>query len=94
MMRAVKKSKLPLDGHFLYCYPTCGACIAVRLSAWWAGIQLPTRNVLLSSEYAAELLAGGGKTQVPCLRIDAADGGVQWIYESSDIIGYLTGLSK
>ncbi len=89
MLSIVKKSKVPLDGHHLYCYPTCGACTAVRLSAWWMGIKLPTRNVLMSSEYAAELVAGGGKTQVPCLRIEGADGGVRWMYESSDIIDYL-----
>jgi len=89
MLSILKKPKVRLEGHHLYCFPTCGACIAVRLSAWWMGIQLPTRNVLTSSEHAAELAAGGGKTQVPCLRIEDADGSVRWMYESSDIIDYL-----
>ena len=38
---------------------------------------------------AMDLLNGGGKTQVPCLRIDNPDGETQWMYESDDIINYL-----
>jgi len=37
----------------------------------------------------AELVTGGGKSQVPCLRIDNGSGNVQWMYESDDIIRYL-----
>jgi glutathione S-transferase len=37
----------------------------------------------------AELIAGGGKGQVPCLRIETDDGNVRWLYESADIIAYL-----
>lgn len=39
-------------------------------------------------QFAAELMRGGGKTQVPCLRIES-DGKDQWMYESDDIIAYL-----
>lgn len=41
------------------------------------------------SEHAQALMQGGGKTQVPCLRIEQADGNVEWMYESNDIIEYL-----
>ena len=34
------------------------------------------------------LLEGGGKSQVPCLRIEANNDSV-WLYESEDIISYL-----
>ena len=34
-------------------------------------------------------MVGGGKRQVPCLRIEATPGEVQWLYESMDIIAYL-----
>ena len=40
-------------------------------------------------ENAQALIQGGGKTQVPCLRIEQADGSVEWMYESNDIIRYL-----
>lgn len=43
-------------------------------------------------EFAAELMQGGGKTQVPCLRIENADGEVEWMYESDVIIDYLSSL--
>lgn len=39
-------------------------------------------------QHAAELMRGGGKTQVPCLRIESDDKD-QWLYESDDIIAYL-----
>jgi glutathione S-transferase len=39
---------------------------------------------------ATALMQGGGKTQVPCLRIEQADGSVKWMYESDDIIRYLS----
>jgi len=38
----------------------------------------------------AALIAGGGKGQVPCLRIDDGSGNVQWMYESDDIIRYFS----
>ncbi|MFT6407320.1 MAG: glutathione S-transferase [Arenicella sp.] len=41
-------------------------------------------------EHAQALMQGGGKTQVPCLRIEQADGGVEWMYESDDIVRYLS----
>ena len=39
--------------------------------------------------HAQALMQGGGKTQVPCLRIEQSDGSVEWMYESNDIIEYL-----
>lgn len=41
-------------------------------------------------QYQKELMSGGGKGQVPCLRIDDGSGNVQWMYESDDIIRYLS----
>jgi len=50
---------------------------------------LPLKDILLHPENKADLIAGGGKKQVPCLRIEDERGGVQWMYESRDIIRYL-----
>ena len=41
-------------------------------------------------KYQSELVAGGGKGQVPCLRIEKEDGQIQWMYESNDIIKYFS----
>lgn len=41
------------------------------------------------SDHRDALISGGGKTQVPCLRIETENGQVEWMYESDDIIRYL-----
>ena len=50
---------------------------------------MPLRDILSQPGYNAELIAGGGKNQVPCLRIEDDEGGVRWMYESIEIIQYL-----
>lgn len=65
--------------------------MVVRLALWWLGLKVPLRDVMFHSEHNAELVAGGGKGQVPCLRIENAGGEVRWMYESIDIISYLKG---
>ena len=47
-------------------------------------ISFPIKDVSASSEIREELLAVGGKTQVPCLVIDG-----KALYESDDIIQWL-----
>jgi glutaredoxin 2 len=76
------------DGHQLFYFATCPYCIKVRLAVWWVGIELPLKEILYHRENRDELVAGGGKKQVPCLRIEDS-AGVRWMYESSDIIRYL-----
>ena len=44
--------------------------------------------MLLDVDASRELLEGGGKTSVPCLRIQRGTQ-VQWLYESLGIIEYL-----
>ena len=41
-----------------------------------------------SAEHHRDLVAGGGKGQVPCLRIEDGDHST-WMYESDDIVNYL-----
>jgi glutaredoxin 2 len=52
------------------------------------GLELPLKNIHTHACYKAELIAGGGKKQVPCLRIEDT-GGTRWMYESRDIIRFL-----
>ena len=82
-------TKNRLKGHQLFYFSTCPYCIKVRLALWWMGLHLPLREILFHPKNKAELIAGGGKKQVPCLRIENENGGVQWMYESGDIIRYL-----
>ena len=78
-----------LEGHELFYFATCPYCIRVRLALWWIGLRLPLRDILFYPENKAALIAGGGKKQVPCLRIEDESGAVRWMYESADIIRYL-----
>jgi glutaredoxin 2 len=61
----------------------------VRVALWWLGLKMPLRNIISQPCNNANLIAGGGKNQVPCLRIENEAGDVRWMYESIDIIRYL-----
>lgn len=78
-----------LQGHALYHSQWCGFCTRVRQAAQGLGVALELRDVDMEAGRRAELVAGGGKGQVPCLRIETRDGTVRWLYESADIIAYL-----
>jgi len=51
-------------------------------------ISVEVKNLNRCHAYQKELLSGGGRAQVPCLRIDSPNGS-RWLYESDDIIQYL-----
>lgn len=57
-------------------------------------LNVVQRDVMKKPKYRSELMAGGGKSQVPCLRIEGEDGNVSWMYESGDIIKYLRRYAK
>jgi len=71
----------------LYEFYACPFCIKTRRVIKRLNLPIETRNAQ-SGQYRAELLAGGGEVKVPCLKIES-DEGVQWMYESGDIIQYL-----
>ncbi|REL25977.1 glutaredoxin [Thalassotalea euphylliae] len=79
----------------LYHLPTCPFCVKVRRAMKREGIELPLMNIK-DNNYAVreELVNGGGKPTVPCLKITHADNKVEWMYESNDIIAYLENLVK
>lgn len=76
------------EDHVLYQYEGCGYCARVRRFLQEAGIDLPMRDTLRDPAARRELVEGGGRATVPCLRIER-DGDVRWMYESRDIIDYL-----
>ncbi len=78
-----------MDKYQLYYFVTCPYCWIVRLYMLWKGIRLPLRESMFSARNRDELVAGGGKFQVPCLRIENEDGSTEWLYESLDIVRYL-----
>ena len=75
----------------LYHYKACPFCVKVQRSMKRNGLNIKTHDAKRSEQAKSELLAGGGKLKVPCLRIEEDNGDVRWMYESSDIIAYLEG---
>ncbi|NCF45223.1 MAG: glutaredoxin [Proteobacteria bacterium] len=76
----------------LYKTDTCGFCFRVRAYAEQLGMDLPLRDINSDPQAFRELLQGGGRSMVPCLRIErASEAGaeVEWMYESMDIMRYL-----
>ncbi len=76
----------------LYDSLLCPYCVTVRRALRRLKMDIRKRNVNRPG-YGHELLKGGGRCQVPCLRIEKEDGGVEWMYESTDIVRYLEELS-
>lgn len=72
----------------LFYFFTCPYCWVVRVYLCCRGIRITLRESLFSSSSSDELIAGGGKYQVPCLRIEHENGEIEWMYESMDIIRY------
>ena len=73
----------------LYHFKTCPFCIKVRHEMARLSLPITLRDAQHDPEHREALLQGGGKVQTPCLRITDAQGQVQWMYESNDIIQYL-----
>ena len=74
----------------LYHTRTCPFCYLVRHAIDDLELDIEMRDINDNPAYRAELISGGGKQQVPCLHILDPDGGTEWLYESRDIIEYLS----
>lgn len=79
-----KTSKLSL-----YQFAACPFCVKVRRAMKRQSLNIRTRDAKSCQASRQELLAGGGKVKVPCLKIEDNKGNVQWMYESSEIINFL-----
>jgi glutaredoxin len=73
----------------LYQFLMCPFCVSVRRAIKRLSLNIETRDTLRDPASREQLLANGGKPQVPCLKITDAQGNVTWMYESRDIIRYL-----
>ncbi len=73
----------------LYQFKTCPFCVKVRRSMRRLSLTIELRDAQHDPRHREALLQGGGKIKTPCLRIADAQGHIQWMYESDDIIRYL-----
>jgi len=82
---AVNKDAAALS---LYQFHACPFCVKTRRAMHRLNVPVALHDAKRDPQAREQLLAGGGKIKVPCLRIEEA-GGTRWMYESSDIIAYL-----
>ena len=75
-------------GLTLYHFESCPFCHKMRRYIELRQLPIPMRDTLKNPLYREELIAGGGRKQVPCLHI-ASHGQDIWLYESDDIIAWL-----
>lgn len=73
----------------LYEFRTCPFCIKVRQEMRRLSLAIERRDAQHEGPYRDELVAGGGKAMVPCLKIVEANGTIRWLYESGAIIDTL-----
>ncbi len=73
----------------LYHFQQCPFCVKTRRQIHRLALNIEKRDARNDPKWNQELISEGGKYQVPCLKITAEDGGVRWMYESSEINQYL-----
>lgn len=72
----------------LYQFAACPFCVKVRKEIARLNLNIELRDAKKNEQHRQELLDGGGRVKVPCLRIEQGDK-VEWMYESDDINQYL-----
>lgn len=72
----------------LYHFESCPFCHKVRRYIEQHQLPIAMKDTLKNPLYREELIAGGGRKQVPCLHIASHEQDV-WLYESDDIIAWL-----
>jgi len=94
--RGVKRSEtdqLEIDEQasnlVLYYFKTCPFCIKVKRHNKRLSLKIETRDAQHNETHREELLQGGGKVKVPCLKIIDDKGNDSWLYESKLILQYL-----
>jgi glutaredoxin len=75
----------------LYQFRTCPFCIKVRQEMRRLSLNIALLDAQPEGRHRADLLRGGGRAMVPCLRITDAAGESEWLYESDAIVAYLRG---
>lgn len=73
----------------LYQFRSCPFCIKVRREMKRLSLNIELRDAQHDAQHRIDLQNGGGKPQVPCLKLTDEKGSVQWLFESDEIIAQL-----
>ena len=82
------QAQAAVTNHSLYQLQACPFCVKTRRAIHQLNIDIPLKDIGKDVKHRDELASGGGRTMVPCLRIDEGSN-TRWMYESDDIIAYL-----
>ncbi|MDC0036970.1 glutathione S-transferase N-terminal domain-containing protein [bacterium] len=72
----------------LYQFYLCPFCVRVRRHIDRLNLKIEYRDAKNNETHRQDLLSGGGRIKVPCLRIEE-NKNVTWLYESKVINAYL-----
>jgi len=75
----------------LYQYKSCPFCLKVRQEIRRLSLRIARLDAQTAGRHREELVRGGGRAKVPCLKITDQAGNSQWLYESGEIVAYLRG---
>ncbi|MDC0457089.1 glutaredoxin [Alphaproteobacteria bacterium] len=77
----------------LYQYHACPFCIKVRRFLKRESINITLINAK-KDVFKKHLIQNGGILKVPCLRVQSKKNHVKWIYESNEIIDFISKETK
>lgn len=85
----LKLLEVELTNHQLNVRFGCPFCIKVQKEVHRLNLPLKIVDTDRDPKQKAEQIKGGGKAQVPCLKIEKSGGVTKWMFESADINRYL-----
>ena len=77
----------------LYQYNACPFCVKVRRFLKKESINIELINAK-NDLFKKKLIQNGGILKVPCLRVESQKKQVKWIYESNEIIDFISKETK
>jgi len=76
-------------GLTIYQFEACPFCVKVRRYVRKNNLKINLKDAKNNKKFKSELVSGGGKHKVPCLKIERVNSKTQWLYESTEIISFL-----
>ena len=77
------------NSYKLYQYYACPFCVKVRRFFKREGISIELIDAK-NDVFKKNLIKNGGMLKVPCLRVGSKKNQVEWIYESNEIIDFIS----
>ena len=73
----------------IYQFEACPFCVKVRRFVRKNSLKINLKDAKNNKVFKSQLINGGGKHKVPCLKIERLNSKTKWLYESTEIIKFL-----